>query len=67
MPLAVLSGTSAGSSLKGVPWFRGDAFESFSWGAADLGLLRLEVLCNSDPVVALLSDDAVLIAELDDV
>jgi hypothetical protein len=67
MPLAVLSGKSAGSSSKGVPWFPEDAFESFPWGAAELGLLRLGVVCNSDSVVALLSDGAVLIAELDDV
>src|SRR5271157_4672329 len=30
MLLAVLSGTSAGSSLKGIPWFPVDAFESSS-------------------------------------
>jgi hypothetical protein len=67
MPLAVLGGTSAGSALKGVPWFPEDAFEPFSCGAAELGLLRLEVRCNSDPVVALVSDGAVLLAELDNV
>jgi hypothetical protein len=66
MPLAVLTGTSAGSALEAVPWFPADAFESFTCGAAELELLRLKVLCHSDRVGALLSDGAVLIAESDD-
>jgi hypothetical protein len=46
MTLAVLGGASFGTASIGVPWFPEDTVESFPRGAAEVGLLRLEVLCQ---------------------